>query len=451
MPARLGCRPALLVGLCIAAWTAAASSQDTPPAPAPAPASAPAPAPAAPGKTTSRRPYASGGTHLALERGLCWLSRHQDETGRWSGATCAKACLAVDPKSKGCQPETALELRLYSTQADVGLTSLALLAFIRAGQGEDSTEVIEDPVNKHRLTIGTDVVRKGLQWVVSQQRPDGSFSDDGTFFLYNEAVATLMLCEAYALGRREELRVPAQKAVAYLCKAQKPNPTDPTRRWGWRYLPAGTEDFARDEDIYPTDADMSVTGWMVMALKSAKAAGLEVPQASLDGALDFTRWSTAQSGLVGYLGPDSAGLPILGENDYFVYHLGTMSSIGMCVGLALTQDAEDPFLAAAAERLVLDLPAAGTDPAHPQIDYYYWYYGALALNQFDGPDGVRRPSKYSQAWNKVMTDTIIGLQDRTKGACSFGGWMRPDRWSYGFGPVYTTAISVLGLEVCYRY
>jgi hypothetical protein len=49
-----------------------------------------------------------------------------------------------------------------------------------------------------------------------------------------------------------------------------------------------------------------------------------------------------------------------------------------------------------------------------------------------------------------VTPVFVELQDRTKGACSFGGWMKPDRWSYGFGPVYTTAMSVLCLESCYR-
>src|SRR5262245_5669442 len=122
-------RAALLVVLVLATASVAAS-QDTPPAPAPSPSPGPTTAvpPSAP-RAISRRPYASAKTHLAIERGLSWLARHQDDKGRWSGATCAKACEAVDPKAKGCQPETALAPRTYTSQADVGLTSLALLAF----------------------------------------------------------------------------------------------------------------------------------------------------------------------------------------------------------------------------------------------------------------------------------------------------------------------------------
>ena len=435
--------PSLLAVLIVCAAGGAASSQDKPPSPAKAPAPAP--------RTTSRRPYATGAVHLSIERGLCWLSRHQDEKGCWSGATCAKACAAIEPRVPPCQPETALDGGGYSTQGDVGCTALALLAFLRAGQCDDSATIIEDPLNKHRLTVGPDIVHKGLAWLVSRQQPDGSFTEPGNFLLYNEAIATLALCEAYGLTGHEEWKAPAQKAVDFICKAQKPHPTEPSRRWGWRYYPSGVEGQAAGHTEGPSEGDMSVTGWMVMALKTAKAAGLEVPQATLDGALAFTRWSTAEHGLVGYLGPDTAGLPISGENDNYVYHFGTMSSIGMEVRMVLEHDAEDPFLFEAADRLMRELPTEGVDESHPQVDYYYWYYGTLALNQLDGPDGLRRPSKYATIWNKAMSDTLIGMQGRIKGVCGFGGWTTPDRWSYGFGPVYTTAMSLLCLEACYRY
>ena len=390
------------------------------------------------------------GTEKAIRDGLLWLARHQDEAGRWSGATCAQICQSVDPE-KLCQPETALEAGLYSTQADVGMTSLALLTFLGAGFRHDSKQYLVDNIAARKIVIGKQVVMPGLKWLVDQQRPDGSFSDAGSFFLYNEALATLALSEAYGLTRSPYWKKPAQKAVDFICKAQKPNPQDKTKLWGWRYHPA---DVVRDGPSFGSElseADMSVTGWMVMALKSAQLSGLEVPQASIDGALDFTRWSTGKSGLVGYLGPDTAGDPIIGEHDNYQYHQGTMSSIGMCVRIFLEHDLKDPFLIEGAEVLLNDLPAIGKDPDKPQTDYYYWYYGSLALNQIDGPDAPRRTNKYWGPWNKAMNETILAMQDQTKGACSYGGWMQPDRWSFAYGPVYTTAINVLTLEVYFRY
>src|SRR6185436_5647537 len=118
------------------------------------------------------------GTEKAIRDGLLWLARHQDEAGRWSGATCSQICESVDPE-KLCQPETALEAGLYSTQADVGMTSLALLAFLGAGFTSSSKAMIVDKLAGQPITIGKDVVLPGLKWLASQQRPDGSFSDAG--------------------------------------------------------------------------------------------------------------------------------------------------------------------------------------------------------------------------------------------------------------------------------
>ena len=50
-----------------------------------------------------------------------------------------------------------------------------------------------------------------------------------------------------------------------------------------------------------------------------------------------------------------------------------------------------------------------------------------------------------------MVDAVLGLQDHKERACTNGGWMVPDRWSYDGGPIYTTALNVLSLEVYYRY
>jgi len=101
---------------------------------------------------------------------------------------------------------------------------------------------------------------------------------------------------------------------------------------------------------------------------------------------------------------------------------------------------------------VKDLPHVGEDRL--SVDYYYWYYGSLALNQFDGP-GSPRPDhgKYWDAWNNAMITAVLQLQDDTRegGQCSRGGWLTPDRWCYAGGPVYATALNVLTLEVYYRY
>jgi hypothetical protein len=89
------------------------------------------------------------------------------------------------------------------------------------------------------------------------------------------------------------------------------------------------------------------------------------------------------------------------------------------------------------------------------IDYYYWYYATLALNQFDGPDSPRKGSgKYWDNWNKALIDAILPLQNQSKArdVCSRGGWLEADRWGGHTGySLYSTALNVLTLQVYYRY
>jgi len=82
------------------------------------------------------------------------------------------------------------------------------------------------------------------------------------------------------------------------------------------------------------------------------------------------------------------------------------------------------------------------------IDDHYWYYGSRALNQIDGPDAPEKTNKHWGPWNKAMVDAPQDKKDR---ACADGGWMDLDRRSYAYGgPLYTTAINGLTLEVYYR-
>ena len=67
---------------------------------------------------------------------------------------------------------------------------------------------------------------------------------------------------------------------------------------GWRYQPSSN------------DSDISVTGWQLMALRAAKAAGCEVPSSSIDRAIAYLkRCAVKQGGGFGYQpsgGPNNA-------------------------------------------------------------------------------------------------------------------------------------------------
>jgi hypothetical protein len=273
--------------------------------------------------------------------------------------------------------------------------------------------------------------------------------------MYNEALAGMAVAEAYGLTQNRFWKEPAQKSMNFIMGAQRPNPTG-QGLWGWRYASrqeiegnnrGGSMDEATKKELF--DSDTSVTGWCIMALKSGKLSGLDIKEENLAGGVSFAKWVTADNGMVGYMDPKGAGATVTGKNDHYTYHPAVMSSLGMCIRIFSEHNPDDPFLDLAAKQLVKDLPAVSKDQL--SIDYYYWYYGSLALNQIDGPDAPKKTNKYWGPWNKAMVDAVLQLQDHKERACTNGGWMVSDRWAYDGGPIYTTALNVLTLEVYYRY
>lgn len=386
------------------------------------------------------------GTEEAVLEGLRWLIRHQEADGSWSAATLATHCTGKTP----CIPAGSQ----VTHNLDEGLTGLALLCFLGQGISLGSKIEIVDNAMGKRHQAG-DVVKRGVKWLIDRQKEDGHFCERP--FMYSEALASMAVFEAYGISRNRELKRPAQKAADFLVASQKLGPEQSP--WGWRYTSRTEldEKLAKGEitkaEYDQEGVDISVTGWAVMALKSAALAGLDVPPESLQGALEYARFTTGEEGLVGYQHPGQAGEKLAGSRDNFTYHTGTMSALGMLVRAFVSHDMDDPFLDLAAKHIIQDPPEVSKD--NLSIDYYYWYYATLALNQFDGPDSPRKGAgKYWEPWNKALISSILKLQDDNKerDVCSRGGWLVDDRWGGNSGyAIYNTALCVLTLEVYYRY
>jgi hypothetical protein len=387
------------------------------------------------------------GTEKAVLDGLRWLVRHQNPDGSWGALSLKSRCIPEAP----CY-DAKLNM---NDHYDEGLTGLALLCFLGAGFSHESKQDIVDTALAKRYKVG-EVVKKALENLRKKQNPDGSFSRDRAF-MYNEALATMAMTEAFGLSQNRYWKEPAQRGINFIEESQRPNPSG-QGFWGWRYASRkeiedfrkGTGDDTYKKDLF--DSDTSVTTWCVMALKSAQLSGLQVKQESMDGAMEFCKFVTANDGLVGYLDAKSAGATVTGPFDsQFTYHSTTMSALGMCLRIFATHNPDDPFLELAAKRILTDLPTVSKDRS--SIDYYYWYYASLAMNQLDGPDSPKKSGKYWGPWNKAMVDAVLSLQDHTERACTNGGWIQSDRWGNysGGGPLYNTAINVLTLEVYYRY
>ena len=334
-------------------------------------------------------------TEEAIERGLAYLDGIQNEDGSWS--------------LQGQGTRVLL-------QADSAATGLCLLAFQGAGY-------------THKQHQYADTVNGALRFLVDNQRTNGDLyrkenelSDRNVAF-YSHGIAALALSEAYGMTQDPELKEPAQLALNYISATQH------RTRGGWRYTPQ-------------VSADTSVTGWMMMALKSGQLSGLEVPQQTYDG---IERWLTvAQS-------PDRVDryrynpyAPDTPTQRHGRKPTPTMTAVGMLMRMYAGWQRDTPAMQSAADYLLENAPQMGTSTA-PKRDAYYWYYATQVMFHMGGD--------HWKDWNQSLNGVL--LESQLEDGDYAGSWDPvspvPDRWSVHAGRLYVTTMNLLNLEVYYRH
>jgi hypothetical protein len=296
------------------------------------------------------------------------------------------------------------------------VTGLSLLAFLGAGYSHLSKEVFDG------ICFG-DVVRKALQWILAHQDVEGCVGARTPRYLYNHLLCALALTEAYGMTGSNLFKDNAQKAVDFIVAAQ-------TAGKGWRYA-------AKDGE-----SDTFATGWAVMALKSAELAGLSFPNSAYEGARKWLDEVTEENThRVGYTAKNTGKVYDAGKNERFTHH-ETLTAAGMVARIFMDKNGSDPRLSGGVQLLVKDTPRADAN----EIDYAYWYFGSMALFQYDGPTGTSW-----KRWNEKMKDVVLKGQRAAKEGEKSGSWEPVDRWSHAGGRVYATAMNALTLEVYYRY
>jgi len=321
-------------------------------------------------------------TRARVNRALVWLARHQEPDGHWDAA------------------------KYGGQKTDVGVTGLALMAFL----GDGHCEITR--------TKFTDNVRRASRWLISQQAADGCIGRGYQRGLgYHHAIAGLALAEASAMnrGRIARVKAAAQKAADYSVEKHQ------SEYSGWRYG-------AKQEP------DTSVTGWFVMQLKSAKVAGLKVDGKAFQGAVTYLDKVTGKGdypGRVSYMPGRSA--------------TQTMTAVGVLSRQFMGWAAAEPVVRGGIEFLMQKLPEWRNNS---DVNFYYWYYGTLAVFQ-DSSARDKRVSAEWTRWNEAMKKALIGHQ--CAGGDDDGSWDPVGPWCSAGGRVYSTALGALCLEVYWRY
>ncbi|MBM3965997.1 MAG: hypothetical protein FJ308_13185 [Planctomycetes bacterium] len=334
-------------------------------------------------------------TEDAIERGLEFLSKYQRIDGSWR---------LEDFDSKPL------------IRSNSAATALALLAFQGAGYSHEQYKYQSN-------------CKKALEWLRSVQKKNGDLyqaqdeASDKNGWLYSHAIATLALCEAYGMTRDEELREPAQRAIDFLVYSQDP------LAGGWRYTPR-------------VGSDTSVTGWGMMALKSAELSGLNVPKETYAG---ISRWlnSSEASARERYLYRYNwqANTP---QTQHGRIPTPVMTSVGLLMRLYLGWRRSNPDMVRGADWLLERKPSLGTKE-NPKRDTYYWYYSTQVLFHM-GADRWR-------AWYSTLYPILIESQvseGRYAGSWDPQGEI-PDAWGEYAGRLYVTTMNLLSLEVTYRH
>ena len=317
----------------------------------------------------------------AVERGLAYIVSKQREDG-------------------------AITDRQYETT----MTSLAIMAMASTGV----TPSTPGPQGE--------IASKALDFVLREDRADkdGYFGNRDGSRMYGHGITTLMLTEMLGMGANEEqnrrIHERCQKAIDLILSAQA-QAKSKQYRGGWRYTPNSS------------DADLSVSVWQVMALRSAKNDGLRVPATAIVNAIDYLKRSyTSRVNSNDIPSEAIAGFSYLPENRNATF---SMTAAGL-LAMQICGQYESPLVTGAANWLQQHPPKW-----NDRFFYYGLYYYAQGMHQRGG----------EQAENaaQLVRDLLLN-QQQADGAWTAGGGEEG-----GAGNVYTTSMAVLSLSVKYHY
>jgi hypothetical protein len=299
------------------------------------------------------------------DRGVQYLASKQAATGDWTGGG----------------------------EQGPGVTGMALMVLLASG---------EDP----NFGLYASNVRRAVKNIITQQNASTGILGHS---MYHHGFAMLGLAEAYGAvddrdlwsgeSKHRSIGQALELAVRAAITSQKKNSLG-----AWRYSPDST------------DADTSVSGAVLVGLLAARNAGVEVPDESIDKAINYYVKMTSSSGQVGY----SGGFGGFDESPARI-------SIATLV-YAVARRKDLPQYKATLSYLTQKLENSANQGAWQE---YARYYQAQALFQGD-----------VQAWEKWNTLLVRQLKTAQNADGSFKGQL---------GPTISTSLSLLALALNYRF
>ncbi len=293
---------------------------------------------------------------------------------------------------------------------ETALTSLAILAFAAVGH---------QPADKTPEGAG---LRRAIDFVLraDRQEPDGYYGKQDVGRMYGHGITTLALTELLGMGVNKAqdrlIRERGRKAVELILRAQRAHKRETKFEGGWRYEPDSA------------DSDLSVTVWQLMALRSAKNAGLDVPKGAIDAAVGYLKRSYELAP-----GRKAQGAANLGG---CAYQPGGKPEFAMVaaglLALAVCGQYESPEAHGSANWLRENRP----DPGNRWF-YYGTYYYAQGMFQ--------RGGEFAEEARRLVQDTLLPLQEAD------GSWLGSQGQEHSIGRVYGTSLAVLSLAVKYHY
>lgn len=332
------------------------------------------------GGKRNNRGGASKASDGALTGGLEWLARHQSTEGAWTQL-----------KESHPNPD-----RRRPKGGDLARTGLAVLCFLCGDHAPNKP----GPYQR--------VVKRGVEWLIKRTDRLGRLAKGLTsgrrrwHYNYEHAIATLAMSEALSRWKDPDLRAATERAVSYILADQT--------QYGWRYG-FGTQ-----------DTDTSVTSWMVLALRSAEHAGVEIPSASYNKVRLWLAMVSGKDGTTAYV-KDGRRTPAMNASGLFL-------RIMLGESPATTMNKRATGLVSQSQ---IQIEGGGIE------NLYHIYYAALAMYQVGG-----KPWK---TFNPRIRDGLVGTQHHGEG-CKRGSWKGG---GYITDRVLATCFATLTLETYYRY